>query len=152
MKTLKNKTVLTNMVCALLMIVLLVLQFLPYWQYAEDGGSCSISGYVWFPTDHKELESWISAQVEGYDLNGFVGAALLVFGLAVTGTAFCLFQRRNGWPSVLVTACGAAGMIVYLCNGALRLGSVWLVHLLVCAAVLALGIYSVIGWVRGMKA
>ena len=152
MKTPENKNVLRNGLCALLMIVLLVLQFVPYWYYAPENGSCSISGYVWFPTDHKELESWISAQAEGYDLNGFVGAALLVFFSAAVGTVFSLFQRKNGWPAVLTTVCGAVSLCVYLFNAAFRLGSFRLLHVLVCAAVLALGVYSLVEWLKALKA
>lgn len=152
MKTLKNKTVLMNLLCALLMFVLLVMQFVPYWHYADENGSCSISGYVWFPTDHDELETWLSDQIAGYDLNGFVGAALLVFITGVLGMAFSLLKMHSGWPAVLTVACGASATLAYLCNDALRLGSGWLLHLLVCAAILAVGVGALLNWLKSTKA
>ena len=41
-----NKGMLVNVLCAVLMAILLVLQFVPFWHYGEAGENCSIGGYV----------------------------------------------------------------------------------------------------------
>ena len=46
METRKNKNGMMNVLSAVVMVILLVMQFMPYWQYADDGSSCSVSGYV----------------------------------------------------------------------------------------------------------
>jgi len=61
-KFFSNRTSACNLICALLMIILLVLHFAPFWTYGENGETASIQGYVWFPTDHGALEKYIQAR------------------------------------------------------------------------------------------
>ncbi len=49
-----NKREAIQILCAVLMTILLVLQSMPFWQYGE---SCSIGSCVWFPGDCKALEA-----------------------------------------------------------------------------------------------
>jgi len=147
----KNKWATCNWICALLMIVLLVMQFTPFWYYGEAGESCSISGYVWFPSDQKDLESWLGTQADGHDLNSFVGMPILVLVLSAVGAVLCLIKPDKGMISLLPTLCGVVGGIAYLTTPALKLGSGWAWHLLICIALLALGIYSLVQWGKDMK-
>ena len=143
-----NKAAMCMLVSAVLMVILLVLQFTPFWQYGEAGESCSIGEYVWFPSDCKDLETWLSAQVEDHDLNSFVSMPILVLVLSAVGAVFCLVKPEKGWTPILPTACGLVGAIAYLTTGALRLGAGWTWHLLICIALLALGI---VGFASQMK-
>lgn len=141
-RILNNRTALCNLLCALLMTILLVLQFTPFWQYGEAGESVSISGYVWFPSDHKALETWLGEQVEGFNLNSFVGTPILILALSTLGAVLCLIKPDRRWTAVLPIACGAAGTICYLSNAALKLGMGWTWHLLICILLLAIGIFN----------
>ena len=146
-----DKGTLVNVICAVLMAVLLVLQFTPFWHYGNAGESCSIGGYVWFPSDHKELENWLGIHAEGHDLNSFVGMPILVLVLSAIGAAVFLIKPVTGWTAVFPTACGAAGMMAYLTSAALKLGSGWTWHLLICIALLALGAFSLTQLIKEMK-
>lgn len=146
-----NRSAVLMLTSALLMAILLVLQFTPFWQYGEAGESCSISGYVWFPSDQKQLESWITAQAEDHDLNSFVGMPILVLVLSAVGAVLCLIKPDSGWTPVLPAACGVAGLIAYLGSAALRLGTGWTWHLLICIVLTALGIYGLTLQVKAMK-
>lgn len=146
-----NKCAMCNWICALLMIVLLVMQFTPFWHYGEAGESCSISGYVWFPSDQKDLESWLGTQADGHDLNSFVGMPILVLVLSAVGAVLCLIKPDKGMTTLLPTLCGAVGGIAYLTTPALKLGSGWAWHLLICIALLALGVCSLVQWAKEMK-
>ena len=56
-KLLANSNKILNYVCAVLLLVLLVTQFLPFWACdCKDcnGEDISISEYVWFPDEHKK--------------------------------------------------------------------------------------------------
>ena len=75
-----------NLLCAVLCAVLLALQFVPFW--AEEDGQVSIGGYIWFPSDHKTLDSQLSAEIEGYAIGDVVPLAVLLIGyllIAQTG-------------------------------------------------------------------
>lgn len=150
-KYFNGKTSMANVICAVLMILLLIMQFTPFWQYGEAGESCSISAYVWFPSDHKDLETWLGTQAEDHDLNSFVGMPILTLVLSAAGAALCLIKPEKGAMALLPTVCGAAGMIGYLTTPALKLGAGWAWHLLICIALLVLGVYGVVQWVREMR-
>ncbi len=134
------------------MIILPVMQFTPFWQYGDAGESCSISSYVWFPSDHKALESWIGSQVDGFDLSGFVGMPILTLVLCAFGAVICLMKPEQEWVALLSVICGAAGMVNYLGNAALRLGVGWTWHLFVCIVLLALGTAGLVQWCRNFRA
>ena len=141
LKLRKNQTM-CMVACAVLMTVLLVLQFTPFWHYGEAGESCSISGYVWFPSDQKALETWLGAQAEGHDLNSFVGMPILVLLLSAVGAVICPVKPEHVLTPVLPAACGLAGTIAYLTTPALKLGAGWTWHLLICMVLLVLGVYG----------
>ncbi|MBR5547182.1 MAG: hypothetical protein IKU70_09435 [Clostridia bacterium] len=146
-----NRGMTVNVICAVLMAILLVLQFVPFWHYGEAGESCSISGYIWFPSDHKELESWLISQAEDHDLNSFVGMPILVLVLSVVGSIFCLLKADQNWVGLFPLACGAAGAVAYLTIPALRLGVGWTWHLLLCIVLAVLGGYGLMQQVKEMK-
>ncbi len=146
-----NKAAMCMLISAVLMVILLVLQFTPFWHHGEAGESCSISSYVWFPGDQKALETWLGSQAADHDLNSFVGMPILILALSAAGAVICLIKPDKGATPLLSTACGLAGMIGYLTTPALKLGTGWAWHLLICIALLALGVYGVVQWVKEMR-
>ena len=146
-----NRGMTVNVICAVLMAILLVLQFVPFWHYGEAGENCSIGGYVWFPSDHKELESWITSQAEDHDLNRFVGMPSLVLVLSIVGSIFCLVKADQNWVGLFTLACGAAGAVAYLTIPALQLGTGWAWHLLLCIVLAMLGVYELTQQVQEIK-
>lgn len=147
-----NKAAGCMVVCGVLMALLLIWQFTPFWHYGEAGESCSISGYVWFPSDQKTLETWLGSQAEGHDLNSFVGMPILIMLLSAAGTVCCLIAPHKGAVPLLPAACGLAGVIGYLTTPALKLGTGWAWHLLICIVLLLLSGYSLIEWVKKLRA
>ncbi len=61
-----NPKILINLICALCLIAVLVLQMLPYWSYEVDGESqtAAVAGYVWLPKEHKDLENMFKDELE----------------------------------------------------------------------------------------
>ena len=135
-----NKTVVWNVLGAVLMAILLVMQFTPFWQYGEAGESCSISSYVWFPNDNGDVESWLEGQIEDFSINDVILVPILVLLLGFLGVVICLLKRDARMAALLPTACGAVGTIGYLGNAALKLGNNWGFHLLLCIAIAAAGV------------
>jgi len=134
-------------VCALLMLVLLAMQFLPYWTYGEEGTlQASIGQYVWFPGEYKELDTHLGEQLgKGYDITQMVTGPILVLVLSAVGAVLCLVKAGARATALLPMGCGAAGIVTYACTAALRLGSLWWVHLLLAAAILVCGAVTMHG-------
>jgi len=133
----QNRTVPLSLICAALMFVLLICQFTPFWTVAETGETVSVSGYVWMPTEHGDLDKQLSAQLgDGYSLNGVVGAPILMLVLSAAGTILCIVKANSPFTALLPAACGLSGLIGILCTPALRLGSGWVLQLILCAAML----------------
>ncbi len=131
-----EKSRICNIICVLLMGVLLVLQFLPFWSY--DGMSTSIQSYVWFPTDHAALNTYIAGSVGGeYSINSIVLMPILVLVTAVIGIVLCITMSDNIFVGLLPLGCGLAGIWGYLTKAALQLGTNWGLHLAVCIGMLA---------------
>jgi len=63
LSSLKNAKVITSLACAVIMLVILVMMFVPYWdyiaidEYGEEKGeaTASINSFVWFPNDNRGI-------------------------------------------------------------------------------------------------
>lgn len=136
-----NRVTIGNIVCALLMLAVLALQFAPYWHYGEAGEmSASIGQYVWFPTDYKDLDSHIAQQVGGdYSINQMVLTPIVLLVLSAAGAVLGLMKPGAKATAIVPTVCSLAGVWGYLTSPALKLGSTWGGHLAVCVLLLACG-------------
>ena len=134
-----EKSKICNIICILLMGALLVLHFMPFWSY--DGMSTSIQSYVWFPTDHAALESYIAGQVGGeYNINSIILMPVIVIVATVVGIVLCLSMSDNFFVGLVPLGCGLVGAWGYLTKAAFQLGTNWGLHLAVCIAMIAVAI------------
>jgi len=133
-----------NIITIILMGVLLVLHFMPFWSY--DGTSTSIQSYIWFPTAHAPLKSYIAGQVGGdFALTmEVVLMPVLVLILTVLGIILCIAKSDIAFVSLVPLACGLVGVWGYLCQPAFQLGTNWVLHLLVCVAMIAASALSLV--------
>lgn len=140
-----NLTPILNVICAVLMLVLLVLQFMPFWTYGDPATPVSIQGYIWFPGDHTGLDKALKESVStDYSINDVLLMPILTLVLGAVGIVLCLIQSDNPFVSLLPAACGLAGTWGYLTGAAFHVGSGWEFHLILCIALLALGLISLI--------
>ncbi len=131
-----------SILCACLMVLLLVLQFVPYWQYGEEPEDVSIQRFVWFPTDCKGLEKQIGEEIldPGFSVGRIVLMPILELLLCAAGSVLCLLKGEEKWVSLFPVAAGGFGIWGYL-NPAFRLGSLWTLHFAVCILLLAAGAF-----------
>lgn len=151
-KSRMNRVSVMNIVCAVLMLALLVMQFTPFWQYGEDGATASIGGYIWFPTENAEVESYLKANVDGFAIDQLVAVAVLILVLSAAGAALCLIKPQMAVTPVVTMACGLLGMYAYLAKPALRLGMHWGLYLALCAGMILLGALVLYWKMRESKA
>jgi len=141
-----------NFVCAALALALMICQFVPFWTVAETGTTYSIGTYVGFPQDNPELLSYLETSVgESYNINSIVFAPVMIMALGAVSVILCLIKNKVAACALVPAAVGAIGIWGYLSQTALKLGSGWALHLILCIALLALGVATVYVGVKTAK-
>lgn len=124
--------------CALLIVLSLALQFVPFWHH--EAGSASINAYVWLPSHNAETTALLKAALgEDFTVGQMVAwpAAQLVCGLV--GLVLCLFCQESAFAPVMALVTGVVGSIGYLATPALQLGACWGLHLAVGVLLAGMG-------------
>ena len=135
-KTLKTCSIL----CAALMLALILCHWMPFW--TVNGESVSLQQYVWNCTEHGDVTNYLGSVDAQFNINDFVTLPLFIFIAAVVGAVFCLAKTRSLWASLLPAISGLLGVIAYLTDPALQAGSLWVLHLLLCVAILAVAVVT----------
>lgn len=157
--TKKNKMALPtifNIVCAVLMILFFVVQFLPYWTYTTIEGAdktaallgftteegeevertISLAEYVWLTEEHEDLfGSWKKMKDpttgEAFTQNELVGTPFICTLLVIAGVVFCLWKNDKTWTCLFSLISGILATIAYLTVPVLATGETWMIHLIV---------------------
>ncbi len=130
-----------NWICVLMILVMIVMLFNPYWQYttkeknAETGEReevtkvISINDYVWFPRDHKQMTTEFKAIFEKINedngtenkedevefwINDLVLMPVLVLVAGVAVGAISLWYSKVPFSSVLALILGGLGTYSYI--------------------------------------
>lgn len=149
-----NNNQMRNYICAVLMIVLLLTQFLPFWECVgcknHENKLISISAYLWFTDDHKPVtENMTDVYLEYFgaglkDENGksykFRANDVSETPVAIViATVVCLFmcfwKPQKVYATVSALIGGAYGIYGYLTNLALQCGRNWMIHFFVAVVV-----------------
>lgn len=161
-----KKNLLLCLAAALLAVVLLVLQFLPFWYYntetkkvyeditvaktelaaaeaavedKEDAEvkAVSIQGYVWNCNNHKQLTKIFQKENKEFKMNDFVGLPVLILFAAALTVFFALKNRDNPLPSGLCAlVAGVAALLFLLTEKLLKLGLMSTLPQMIVAALL----------------
>ncbi len=138
-----KKSQIFNYVCIALMAALLVLQFMPFWNY--DGVSTSIQSYIWFPAENAQLTAYLTAQLgESYTINNIIWPPILTLVALVVGVIICLWKSDEEWTALIPLAGGLIGAWGYLTTPAYQLGANWVLHLLVCIAIVVMAVLTLL--------
>lgn len=142
-KSLNGRTKTCNYVCALLTLCLLILQFTPFWHYGSD--SISINGYVWLEPGNTEIASWFASQLgSAININSVVITSVLVLLLGVAGVVLCIMKSDISFISLLPAVSALSGIYAFAFKPEFRLGSTWILQLVLCIAILAMAVITVI--------
>lgn len=143
----KNK--ICNYVCIALMAILFVLQFMPFWSY--DGVSVSIQSYVWFPANHTTLDTYIGSQISGYSINDIVWMPVITLVATVGGIILFVKAPDNAYVGIVPLICGIIGTWAYMTKEPLHLGTNWVLHLVVCIAMVVVSFLRTIWIIKEKK-
>ena len=138
-----SKTKVFNYVCAGLTLILLVLQFTPFWNY--NGQTASINGFVWLNPQGPEINSWFASQLgAAVNVNSVVITSVLVLLLGAAGVVLCIMKSDIGLMALLPAAASLSGIYAFALKPVFRLGSTWIIQLVLCIAILAVAIFTVV--------
>ena len=138
----KNYSRIFNYVCVVLMLLLLITQFLPFWhctcaKACKGDDMLSISGYVWFPSDHKDgLTKDIKGAIKDFKVADVVLTPVLILVASVLGIFFCVIKADKPWTGIFPFIAGLSGTIGYLIDPVLKMGQNWQLHLIASVLVL----------------
>lgn len=133
---------LCNAVCVMLMAVLLILQFTPFWEL--DGQQISIGGYIWFPTSHENLTAHFQEVIApGFKVDSLVLSSLVQLLLPAAGIGLLIYNRESIFVPVCAAVCGAGTIWAFLSKAAFRLGYNWYLYLVLGIILMVAAIASV---------
>lgn len=151
MKKIKvTKTMLLNYLLAVLMLLMIILQFTPFWHY--NGESSSISRYIWLDTSNTQLSSWLGSQIgKQVKVDDILAVPVLLLVVGAVGTVFCVVQASNPFMAIFPAVCGALGILGYLINPVFRLGSNWILHFVLFIVMLLVAAFAIVFDYRASK-
>ena len=149
-----NKTQLCNYVCAFMCLLVLITQFLPFWNcsnckdHKDADKVVSIAEYVWFPDHHKPITKGMTdvyLEEYGEDLtdergkkfkfaiDDIVFPCIVIFAGSIVGLALSLAFSQRAISGVITAIVGVVGTYWYLTCPAMKVGANWQIHLVVAA-------------------
>lgn len=142
-----NRTSVLNYACAAVMLLMVVLLFVPFWNTGEQ--TVSINSYVWMPSDQRALETYFADTLgEKVDINSVVTAPVFLLLLGALGAVLSIFKGQSAFGSLLGIPFGIVGIWGYATCPVLRLGSMWGLHLALCIAALVLSVGALVSGLR----
>ena len=133
---------LCNVVCVILMAVLLILQFTPFWEL--NGQQISIGGYIWFPTDHEDLTAHFREVVApDFKVDSLVLSSLIQLLLPAVGIGLLIYNRESLYIPVCAAVCGAGTLCSFLFKSAYQQGVHWYLYPVLSVILLIAAIVSV---------
>lgn len=136
--------------CALLMLLLLICQFLPFWSTGAE--SVSISSYIWFPSDNAAVTELLQPHTDAtFPINDIATPCVLMLLLCVGTLVFWIFGREN----VLLPVCSLVGSIagIWVCaaKATFRLGGLWWLIFVISILAAAASLLNLVVWYQSRK-
>lgn len=136
-----KKTRMCRGICVLLLILIFISQLLPYWQI--DGQEKAIFPYCWDPHADTDLGNYLKQEIPDYRFFNLFLLPTLLFWLSLPSAIVTVIFQKKVYALAGAIVCGLMGTVSYLTNPALKLGSGWIVHLLLCILLLAASLAAV---------
>lgn len=158
-------TALCNIVCAVLLVVMLVMLFQPFWScedcksHKDAQDEVSIAEFLWRPKQHDKLADDLTdyyKEIYGrnyrdasgrkfqFRANEILPSMLTAFLASVVGIIFCVLLRKHFWTAAFPLVAGLGGILGFTMCPALLIGKNVQTHLIVAIVVSAVAAISLI--------
>ena len=152
MKNLK----LLNIVSALLALITIILMFIPFWTFTEDGveSSATISQFIWTPSSYKTLQKELKTAFDVKDLNLNTPALSVAASLFFAAfSIFSLLKNLNGTSgSAVCLVLGFSNIWGFIRVPMLHMASWWIAFPIIGVILIALNVSGVIAQIRSSHA
>lgn len=150
MKHIKKNVSICNYVCAGLMLILLVLQFMPFWEVPDK--TVSIQSYIWQPDTNKEVTDYLRLKLGAdYKIDQIIAMPIWSIILCVAGIICSLIKPKSFFTALIPAFCGVIGIWGYLTKPAFQLGTGWVLHLIICIIMLAIACITFFSHIKEVK-
>lgn len=146
----KNRICMGNYICAGTAMVLVVLQFIPFWGCYQcstcgEGRILSINEYIWLAKNHKDGLTAVLREyyIPGFQASQVVPTSVLMQVASLIALAMCFIRPAKFTATFFALAAGVTCVTGYLTQPVYQMGQMWQLHLAVGVATLlaALGVY-----------
>lgn len=122
-----------NIVSAVTLLLIAVYQFLPFWYNGDV--VASIQDYIWFPKDHKALNSYFKELTANpaFRVNDITLMPVIMIAGSILGVIFCALKSSSVMPAVFPAVCGIVGIVGYLTSPVFQAFEYWWMHVALCA-------------------
>lgn len=150
-------TPICNIVCAVLLLATLIMQFVPFWTctgcktHKDVEQGVSVAEYFWLPDHHSPVTNELTEvyrDIYGHDYKDpttgkkltfkadyILPSVLTVFLGCIAGIVFCVLKRKKFIMAAIPLVVGIAGLSGFLTYPALRVGMNVNLHVIVFAVV-----------------
>jgi hypothetical protein len=153
-----GKNQIGNYICAFMCLLVLITQFLPFWNctncktHKENDKMVSVSEYIWIPVNHTPItksmtnvyyeafgEGLVDANGKPYkfSVNDIYGPCVVTFVGSVVGIVLSILFSRYAIVSLVTLVVGCSAARWYLICPAMQVGQNWQIHL-ACAMIAAI--------------
>ena len=141
----------TNIVCAVIILALVVLQFMPFWTVGET--TLSAQEYIWFCRHHIDFEDFFIQQLgDAFSLNAAVLPTVGILAFGCLSIYFCIAKSNKSANWVWTILCGGLSCVFgFLTTPVYQMGSNWIVHLILGVVVCLISIVLFIRWIDDVK-
>ena len=160
-----NKMRLCNYICAFMCLLVLITQFLPFWDctncktHKEVDKKISVAGYVWIPVNHKSITNDMTdvyLEEYGEDFKGedgkkfkfvakdIAGPCAFIFLGSIAGIVLAFVFTKRMFAQLLALSAGSWGIYWYLICPAMKVGANWKLHLAAMALAALAGLAAVV--------
>ena len=138
-----NWIALLNIVCAVLMLAVFVLQFVPYFIVGDK--SLSIQSYVWFSTHHNDVTRVLSKVTDArFPANELAMTAVLSLVMGLLAPILCIKNSKKLGMAIMYVAAGLVCGIGYLTSPVFQTNDLWIVMAAANLAAVALSIPAMV--------
>ena len=127
--------------CVVLSIVMVALQFLPFWEI--EGKMYSISDLVWFIYKYPEFTGFLKGLNPTNSVNQAVVVPLFVL-ISCIATFLAVFMSKTKGYVIAPLCCFLVTVGGYLIKAELRAGNLWFLHLIPAVAMGVLAVLDIL--------
>ncbi len=131
-----------RMSCVFLSIVMVAVQWVPFWTI--DGKKYSISDLVWFIYKNSEIKTFLSSLDAANTVNDAVLVPLFILIAAIATFLACFMSKSKGYV-VAPILCALITIVGYPVRAELRAGFLWFLHLIPAVLMLGAVVLEILG-------